>query len=506
MAEEEKVTKLSELKSVDVHLQQSRAASTNDEALWKGIRLGTEAVSFERYAAFVDWVLCAEPKPAETASSDVKAAYSRMVKSERPAVYGTDAYNLLRTATEVFLLLEAGIVPKNSGENIFEETKGPEDETKYEDYKQELGSYMPGDRLPYISRILDTLTVTDKGWPYCRRDLLLRRTNPSMIELIWSYWHEEGLLVQTMKSITMRFQNRRGPKNIDPLVNLELDPLRPLNNLLWGYIQDEYRRLTVIRRAYEYDHHYGLRLIGKAVPGLEPADSRSKFIEAFHNLLARVAAFYKTDADTTVVSDGFPLLNALRELHQIIAEGAHNQFGDLPWTARVEMLIEQWLLSRPEMREFLRGRYMVPYQEPWMGAVDAMKRLQGWTDTSVSHFSNLAVYGERILLSIRWGDWIDRNLTQDNAKNWAREFRPEIQGYIHAYQAVTGVDLGAEVSEAQARSDRFLQPSMLLQRRLAGGRRAAPLPAPARQLKSEVMANFDLPASAARRMLTYRDE
>ena len=29
----------------------------------------------------------------------------------------------------------------------------------------------------------------------------------------------------------------RGAGDRDPLANLEIDPLRPLNNLLWGYIQ-----------------------------------------------------------------------------------------------------------------------------------------------------------------------------------------------------------------------------------------------------------------------------
>ena len=163
---------------------------------------------------------------------------------------------------------------------------------------------------------------------------------------------------------------------------LEIDPLRPLNNLLWGYIQDEQHRLNVVRRAYEYDHHYGLRLYGKAVPEMRPADSRSKFIEAFHNLLYLCSVFYKQDDDTTIVSDGFPLLNALREVHLILSQGAHNQFGDLPSTARQEMLIQQWLLARPELREYLPTRIMVAYPEAWMDRVDAMKTLQGWTDVS----------------------------------------------------------------------------------------------------------------------------
>ena len=130
----------------------------------------------------------------------------------------------------------------------------------------------------------------------------------------------------------------------------------------------------------------------------------------------------------------------------------------------------QWLLARPEMREFLRGRYMVPYQEQWMGAVDSMKKLQGWTDTTVTHFHDLAVTGERILLSVRYGDWVDLNNTQEQAKNWARYWKPEVQRYIHAYQAVTGVDLMSDITDTREAARRFLQPSMLLQHRLSAQR------------------------------------
>ena len=153
------------------------------------------------------------------------------------------------------------------------------------------------------------------------------------------------MLVQTMNAITWRFQNRRGPAERDPLALLEIDPLRPLNNFLWGYIQDEQHRLTVPRRAYEYDHHYGLTLLGKAVPQVRGADSRSRFLEAFHHLLFVCSVFLKEDDDTTVVADGFPVLNALKEVHLLLTQGAHNQYGDLPWTARQEMLMQQWMLA-----------------------------------------------------------------------------------------------------------------------------------------------------------------
>ena len=75
-----------------------------------------------------------------------------------------------------------------------------------------------------------------------------------------------------------------------------------------------------------------------------------------------------------------------------------------------------------------------------MGQVDTMKTLQGWTRRHGHALPRPGVFGEQILLSIRYGDWIDVN-DEDQAKNWARYWRPEIQGYIHAYRAVTGVDL-----------------------------------------------------------------
>jgi hypothetical protein len=250
----------------------------------------------------------------------------------------------------------------------------------------------------------------------------------------------------------------------DPLVNLEIDPLRPLNNLIWGYIQDEQHRLSVTRRTYEYNHHYGMNLYGKAIPKFRPADSRSKFIEAFHNLLHLSSIFYKEDDDTTVIADGFPVLNALKDVHLLLSEGAHNQFGDLPSTARIEMLMQEWLLARPEFREFLPTRIMVAYPEPWMDRVDAMKKLQGWSDVSVLHFSNLGIFGERILLSIRFGAW---NTVNDRvqAANWARFWREEIQGYVHAYRSVTSVDLTTDITDSREAELRYLPPSVHLRNR-----------------------------------------
>ena len=519
-----------------VRLERGKTKETSDRALWMAIRNRTMAVGFERYHDFIDRVLChpasgsAQHEGTCAGKDDEKAMGSPSFDSmradllnKRPAIHGVDAYNLLKLATEIFLMLESGVVRvkekkvtlldenlvdwkeegKRAGED-FDLKKLQDELLKYFGISDVSGNQQPFSQLPYFRRILENLPVKEEGLPYCAAVLQHRLSCPSMLELIWSYWHEEGMLVQTMKAIALRFQNRRGPAATDPLANLELDPLRPLNNLLWGYIQDEYRQLTVMRRAYEYDHHYGLTLLGRAVPSLASADSRSKFIEAFHNLLQRAAVFFREDADTTVQADGFPLLNALKEVHLILAEGAHNQFGDLPWTARVEMLIQQWLLARPEMREFLRGRYMVPYQEAWMGAVDAMKRLQGWTDVGVSHFRDLAVFGEQILLSVRFGDWVNVN-DEDNAKNWARYWKPEIQSYIHSYLAATGVDLAADITDNRNVANRYLQPAIHLQRRLAAQQARNAVTPPrttVRTVTAEVADYVAVPAASRRRLLT----
>ena len=299
--------------------------------------------------------------------------------------------------------------------------------------------------------------------PFCY-GILAVRDQPCLIELLWNYWLEEAMLVQSMAAITRRFQNVRSRGERDPLAHLTLEPLRPLSNLLFGYLQDERDRLSVARRAYEYDHEYGLRLVGRAVPVMRTADSRSKFLEAFHNLLHVAAEFYPQADDTTVIANGFPVLNALREVHLLLSQGAHNQYNDLAWRARAEMLLEQWLLGREELRQFLPSRPMVVYPERWMAQVDTMKSLQGWTDTSVLHFGNLARFGEQLLLSIRFDDWTNPDRSGTEASDWALFWRAQIEGYMHEYRAVTGVDLTAPASDV-APVDRYGQPSAHLQRR-----------------------------------------
>lgn len=482
---------------ITVRLDRTAEPWTPDVALWAVIKDRAEAVQFRFFKDFMDSLLL----PGLRELEKERAARGDYGAIER-LVDRVNAYDILKTATELYLMSECGLVPNQSAMDAvatLEDKLQPQAGTGRtrprtgsrsaaaqsrrlagEDIKKRDDADLANLRSQYLERLRSGVQVT----PYL--NLIIERledrplkpdwavdgatdygilrdrvTTPPMVELLWCYWHEEGMLVQTFAAIARRFQNRRVVSGNDPLANLNIDPLRGANNLIWGWIQDEGNRLTIPRRAYEYDHQYGLSLVGRAVPNIEPADSRSKFLRAFHELLHLCVKFYEQDDDTTVVADPFPILNALKEVHMILAEGAHNQFGDLPWTARVEMMIMEWILSRPEFREFLGGRIMVPYDEEWMDRVDHVRQLYGWGDTSVMHFRDLAVYGEQILLSIRYGNWMT-NATLPQGANWARAWREEIQVYIHAYRTATGVDLTADPVDQRAAESRYRQPSYYL--------------------------------------------
>ena len=481
-----------------VRLERSSTPTTEDIALWMSILRSTRSLSVNHFEHALQGYL--QPKSVSS-NPEMKVAFNELVADFK--FNDIEIYRFLKVAVEAFFLSKVQPVDERgfSDADVAEVNRRLRLELEKSKLVALLSEYevpLPH-TLPYLAVIANRLSsrslrapsqieyrsinvpesnvpesnVPESNVPESFDDVLRTRlTRPLFVELIWSYWHEEGMLVQSINAISQRFQNIRG-NDRDPLANMEIDPLRPLGNVLWGYIQDEQQRLSVRRRAYEYDHHYGFTLQGKAVAGIRTADSRSKFLEAFHNLLYLTTSFYQQDDDTTVIADAFPLVNGLRDLHMILSEGAHNQFGDLPSTARQEMLLQQWILSRPQLREFLPSRASVAYPENWMPQVDAMKTLQGWTDTSVINFSRLATLGEPLLLSIRYGNWSDPGISNDQAANWARFWRQEIQGYIYAYRTVTGVDLTAELTENASNTDRYLPPSVHLIRQLEMQQRGA---------------------------------
>jgi hypothetical protein len=308
---------------VPVSLQRTAMVETADQALWVIIRNRTNAIGFNSFRPFIDSVLASEP---------VVRGQPRGLSFRGP-----DAYNLLKFSTDAYLLQEVGVLdpfgvvqagflkpgdprigaglldPDLAMDSIDEQFNDPalaeairlqekarlgrsvnaNDIRRLRDaYYVRLTEELNGSPvLPYLKIIRDRLSdipLKSPGETPLTSYGILRShlTAPLAIELIWSYWHEEGWLAQTLNAVLARFQNRQlGDGRPNPLARFDIDPLRPLGNLFWGWVQDEVHRLSVRRRHYEYLQEYGLPLIGRAIPDIQPADTRSKFIEAFHNLL-----------------------------------------------------------------------------------------------------------------------------------------------------------------------------------------------------------------------------
>lgn len=423
----------------DIRIERPGIQQTDDEVLWSYVK--SSKLNFTNYRDFLNTLLCSDSLLPDGAT------FVRNTYREQSPFVGIDAYNVIKFATQAYMLRVFGI----SGSGL-------------------SGYLSSAGNLPYYQKVIDALDDYFIDDSACSP---LYNRNPFMIELIWNFWMEQGMLVETMKLISMRFRNYRGSRRVDLLQRFDTDPLRPLSHILWGYTQDSQHRLLSEQRAHEYLHAYGLLTLGENMGNIMPADSRSKFLDAFHNLLNCCCIYFKEADDTTRIADAFPVLNSLKEVHLLLAEGNHNAYGGLTWTARHEMLIQQYILSRTEMREFIGGKVMVPYNEPWMDRVDTMRNIQGWGGTSITNFYELAVYGEQILLSIRLGDWSDVALTSANAANWALGFRDAIQRYIHSLRVATGIDLS--VDQVQTLPRLATQPALLIQER------ARPQPAPQAQ-------------------------
>ena len=421
-----------------VRLGRAGFEQTNDEVFWDAIK--ERQLNFNAYCDFINKILYLN-------SPEFDKDDRRRARNQSPFI-GIREYNLLKYGTAFFML-------KKSALEV-----------------EEVKSYLGTDNvLPYYEHLSDAYTEAMKEYPASfpkgdnndKEFIEQRFRNPFFIELIWSYWMEQGMLMQAMSLINFRFQNINAG-NIGQITRFDVSPLRPLSHILWGFIQDEQHRLSLPRREQEYHHEYGLMLAGKAVPPFVPADSRSKFLEAFHNLLTTSSIFYKEADDTTRIADAFPVLNGLKEVHLLLAEGNHNAYGNLTWTARHEMMMSQYILARDEMKQFLGGRPMVPYPERWMDRIDTLRNIMSWGSTSITYFYDLAIHGEKILLAIRYGDWSDANIPVASAANWAMAFRDSVQKYIHAYRTVTGIDLSADANLNS--SAKNLQPSILIQRRV----------------------------------------
>ena len=106
-----------------VSLRRSEIVETDDLPLWEVIRQSTDALSFNRYKAFVDHVLCRGDIPADVPEAQ-HAAWTEARDALQTGAGGgrhqssialpypdIKAYKLLKCATEAFMLLNCSPVP-----------------------------------------------------------------------------------------------------------------------------------------------------------------------------------------------------------------------------------------------------------------------------------------------------------------------------------------------------------------------------------------------------------
>jgi hypothetical protein len=422
-----------------ITMERTESRHTPDRALWEAIRERSSAIGFEHYRKYIGRVLKID-------RDDLQFGGLARRLGELGA-RGVGVYQTLRDFTELFVLSECGWTSDREFDSQDIERELRPDRRRSDEVARGLDKYMdPHDRIPRDDRVLpyyERIIGAAEPWIDPKRpDVDALRSRVFRRPLFLELWHEmcleHGTLMRTMDAISARFQNVYNSGENDGLANYESSPLRPLSDFFWGWIERESTRLNARRRIQEYKHQYGPSALDGTVSGIQAADVRTAFPDAFMNLMSLCESFYWEDSQTTVIADAFPVLFGLRQVHQILAMGAGNTAPQLTFAARVETLMMQLMLAQPELRAFLRIREMVPYEEDWQASVDAMIDLQGWKQPLISQHNDCAKFGERILLSIRLADWTSG--TEDHARNWLREHREAIHRFLYAQRAISSAD------------------------------------------------------------------
>src|ERR1044072_3751431 len=109
------------LRRHSVSLNRTTTEETDDLAFWVVIRKATEAISFKKYNRFMNMVLCNQlPEDShhvqskESVVADDFRKYFVDLRNHRFLPFNdTDAYRLLKVATEAFLTIHCGFVPNS---------------------------------------------------------------------------------------------------------------------------------------------------------------------------------------------------------------------------------------------------------------------------------------------------------------------------------------------------------------------------------------------------------
>lgn len=370
---------------------------------------------------------------------DLDQLREKLVKLKQAFGGQLESYELRKEYARLFLLVKAGVLSSGTGSVVPSSALDAELEAARSALETYMQAIVKAATVPYFKHLGDQLS----GLP--PMILYQQLTNPLMIDIVYSYWLEMGMIYQSINAICRRFQN----VDVPPLRFLNVSVLRGSAALtLLGFVEDEPHRLRPARRSAFYGEQLGVTLKGNAVPPIALAEVRTRAMEAFNEVLRLAARYYDEKTDRLKQPDPFQLVNPIKDLQLALSEGANNQFGSLTFMARVELLLIQSLLAMPEIKQFLATRDMVSYPEPWIASVDAVNRLMGWNTASALQYYELATCGERLMIALRYLT-LDANALPTGTgpeavvRTFLEKFKSDIQTYVQALYAVTGQDLGA---------------------------------------------------------------
>jgi hypothetical protein len=263
-----------------------------------------------------------------------------------------------------------------------------------------------------------------------------------LVEPIWSFWMDAADLARA----TTLFAARQIGAKSGSSRSIPKLPLSPhLIELLETWFNDHHDGARASAREANYLAHYGLRLPGKRNGrGMQS----SRFLDALHAVL--LEAIGHKESMRAPEANARTLLLQLRRVHVLlsgtasrIVDGVDNsqifqRLGESLLLGRADLLIAQSLLASPEVRAGVRGYVLVVYPEPWMPSLDQLRTLIRTIDSLSIFYLDLAVTSEALLLSIRFGNWLQA--TPEAATNWATFWQDDIARYLVAYQEVVGGD------------------------------------------------------------------
>src|SRR5262249_52815000 len=90
-----------------VTMDRAHVPPTEDQALWVVIRNSTDALGFENYATFIEPIMGGR---GLRGSRRAENAFNRIDRTVQLAFPDAEPYRLLKVATEVFMMANAGVV------------------------------------------------------------------------------------------------------------------------------------------------------------------------------------------------------------------------------------------------------------------------------------------------------------------------------------------------------------------------------------------------------------